>query len=164
MFSEITGYYFFSSIIQVEAAIFSIYGLFIVFKIQICKANIDTCKNLLFMKFNKLHMISDFEKKNDSQKEEYITEKAKSAPDEPIAYQFRQWLDNQYSIAKIKSSFRSPLVLLITGMITDAVALIFMQTIQRLFILESILYAISLGIFIVAIIQIYRSITKIILE
>ena len=162
MFSQITGYYFYSSLIQVNAAIFSIYGLFIVFKIQICKSNIDTCKNLIFMRFNILKMISDFEKKNDQQKEEYIAEQARDVANEPIAYQCRQWYENQKSIEKIQDSFKLPLILLITGMIIDAIVLIVMQFIQGIFILELLLYVLSLGLFVWAIRQVYHGITKII--
>lgn len=165
--SDSTGYYFYSSLIQVKAAIFSIYGLFIVFKIQICKANIDTCKNLIFMTYMKYtgpSMISGFEKKSDEEKKIYITESETKAPADSITYQYKQWLENQQSITNIKSSFQRPLKLLIAGMIIDAVVLIFMQAIQGIFILESILYILALGIFIIAIIQIYRSINKIIIE
>jgi len=159
--SDSTGFYFYSSLIQVKAAIFSIYGVFIIFKIQICNQNIETCKNLIVASSvdSIIHMVTAFDQKTIEAKEKWISEN----PTNRRIHLYQKWLGNEKFINGITTGFTKPMFLLVVGMVIDAVALLLQQFINKILWIEIILYGVILFLFIWSLILVYHSIKDIVL-
>jgi hypothetical protein len=79
VFSEYTGLYFYSSLIQANAAILSLLGVFIVFRIQLNKSSIENLKNfVLNLGLTRVQRLMDltleFERMNLNTKKEFLKE------------------------------------------------------------------------------------------
>lgn len=159
--SDSTGFYFYSSLIQVKAAIFSIYGIFIVFKLQLLNQEIENCKNYI-IKENGLGALTNFLYKNINDKIEFINDLSKR--NRPFSNIYKTWVDADYLVTKINKQFSLPMKLLVTGMIIDSFALLLQQFINKILLVQLLLYGVVVSLFIWSLILVYLSIKNIVLK
>ena len=123
-FSDNTGLYFFSAILQANAAILSIVGVFIIFRIQSYQSPIDIIRNSFLIEFKKWtnpDWILDF----DNSSLEGKKEKFKNAKyDKDTMPRLSEWIKNEEKILKTKSSIILPSLLLSSGAILSIIGLL----------------------------------------
>jgi len=162
--SDSTGFYFYSSLIQVKAAIFSIYGLFIVFKIQMSSQIIDTCKNFIASSQGNIIAVTKFDESNIQGKQKFIDNKKEAKAGTSgftEIHHYQKWFDSIKAINDIKVNYKIPMLLLGVGMVIDSLALLFQKYLQKQPYVEISLYIISMILFVIILCWIYCSITKI---
>ncbi|HAD82446.1 MAG: hypothetical protein A2509_08700 [Candidatus Edwardsbacteria bacterium RIFOXYD12_FULL_50_11] len=162
--SDSTGFYFYSSLIQVKAAIFSIYGLFIVFKIQMSSQIIETCKNFIASSQGNIIAVTKFDESNMEDKQKFIDikkEAKKATSGFTEIHHYQKWFDSIKAINEIKINYKIPMILLVIGMVIDSLALLFQKTLQQKPSVEMSLYIVSMTLFVIVLCWIYYGITKI---
>jgi hypothetical protein len=106
-FSTSTSLYFFSAFLQANAAILSIVGLFIIFKIQSLQSLID---------------IIEFANSDLKEKQKKY---AKISYDKYTMKKLSEWIEKENRIIDIKDMIKIPTILLSIGIITSGIGLIF---------------------------------------
>lgn len=157
MFSPNTGFYFYSSLLQAQAAIFSIVGVFIVFKLQTIKSAIENYKHMLLALKVYPSVITDFEFADEATRKEKYIRLGKGS--EQITY--LQWNESETKVKNIKDQIKTPIILLSIGMIVSTLGLIFTCFINNVFILEIILLATVTTFFLYTLFIVYNSIDRI---
>lgn len=121
-FSDSTGLYFYSALVQANAAILSIVGVFIIFRLQSLQSSIDRAVRALLSDTRTTPSpVIEFEKMNLEEKKTFV-ERGKIEP--PIKPLFREWATNEEKISKIRSSIKLPTRLLAFGIVGDSIGLL----------------------------------------
>jgi hypothetical protein len=119
--SESTFYYLFSSLLQANAAILSIVGVFIIFRIQNIQSSIDIIKQSLMAdqgRFIWPSTVLQFENQSLEQKK---TSQIITNPN--LLYQKDKWIEKEELIYKIRRDFKLPLIYLAIGIIILTICL-----------------------------------------
>lgn len=120
-FSDSSSLYFYSALLQANAAILSIVGVFIIFRIQSYQSSIDIIKTALI---NNRRMVGPndvigFDNFNISEKEEYI----KRLNNSVLKNHCSNWIEKEKKLKKVKSSIKLPTILLAIGIIINSIGL-----------------------------------------
>ncbi len=110
--------YFFSAVLQANAAILSILGLFAIFKIQNLQASSANIRNFLISeggRFLQLGAIIEFDIKSTVDKKKYL-ESSNNLNSSRVQL-LREWIRNDEQIRNISKSIKLPIFLLIIGII-----------------------------------------------
>jgi len=124
-FHETSSLYFFSALLQSNAAIFSIVGVFIVFKLQSMQTPIDLLKNSLMQDRGRIIQpitVSRFDKKSLKEKDDYVNF---MKDDQQLKYYLQNWVDQENKIDRVKSAIKSPAITITIVMILNILGLIF---------------------------------------
>ncbi len=138
MLFENAGYYLFSSMLQAKAAILSLYGLFIIFKIQSLSSQIDFIKEILTHNPNP-NFIYLFDAKSMEEKEKAIT--VYSGGYDYRDNRYIAWVAKLRLIEKIKKSILLPLIITIISMIFDGLFIIFTVALTSNIVLRSVSFS-----------------------
>ena len=124
-FHETSSLYFFSALLQSNAAIFSIVGVFIVFKLQSMQTPIDLLKNSLMQDRGRIIQpitVSRFDKKSLKEKDDYVNF---MKDDQQLKYYLQNWVDQENKIDRVKSAIKSPAITITIVIILNILGLIF---------------------------------------
>ncbi|MDP8323375.1 MAG: hypothetical protein RAO94_13605 [Candidatus Stygibacter australis] len=124
-FHETSSLYFFSALLQSNAAIFAIVGVFIVFRLQSLQSSLDMLKNTLMQNRGKtitLCSVIEFDKLNIKEKEKKI-----NFVDEVTTIDFllQTWVEKEKKINMIKNSIGFPTGAIIVVLIFNIFGLVF---------------------------------------
>jgi hypothetical protein len=137
MFSESTGFYLYSSLLQANAAILSILGVFTIFRVQSIQAAIEIIKNSLISSpfeghYSATEEMDEFD--NFSLKEKINAVKSgygshadgtyKNISKPNLNHRYKNWTDNEEKIDKIKKSIKWPSILLAGSIIVLSVFIV----------------------------------------
>lgn len=148
MFNENTGLYLFSALLQANAAILAIAGVFGIFKIQSINSKIDFLKNVLHYPHGR-HMstglspkdINSFEKKTHEEKVKQMSE----TKDDTIKIMLSDWVKYEKQIMTLNPIIINSSKYLGFGIIINAIGIIFSNLIHNMNIcFESIIFLIVL--------------------
>lgn len=127
--SELTGLYFFSALLQADAAILGILGVFIIFRFQTIQNHIQQLRTLLLDRITpegtrgaQVHYLSDiifFERVTLKEKELFV--KDRNFGDNHRL--FVQWYNQEKEKVKIKNLIRLPVILLGIGLVLNMIFL-----------------------------------------
>lgn len=107
-FSEYTGLYFFSTLIQANAAIFSIVGVFYIFRLQSIQSAIANIFNALYNEDpNIRRMAQEFNIKIIEDKKSYVES---ISGNDYISNYYKNWLNYELDLNDIKIKIKQPLV------------------------------------------------------
>ena len=121
-FTENTGYYFYSSLLQANAAIISIFGVFFIYKVQSLQSSISEIFNSI-CSINSIAM--DYARKFKLMNLDQKKDKMKDYNNENTGSKFyRQWYENEVSLVKIKEKIVKPSILLTTAIILQSIFLL----------------------------------------
>lgn len=124
-----SGRYFFSAILQGNAAILSILGVFTIFKIQALHSNIDTLKASRLGDMGSSSTptgIIEFDKKSLEEKEIFV----KNFNTSPmIKGVYESWLENEIIIDNILKNVKIPIILLIISILLNALLIILIDSV-----------------------------------
>lgn len=132
LFSDNTGLYFYSALLQANAAILSIVGVFYIFRIQSNQNSIDILKNLLLSdkgRFTWPESIIEFESL--SIKKRKIETEERKYPKQ-ILPQLTKWTNLEEQIITIKASIAFPTCLLSLGIIVYAAGILSANKVHKL--------------------------------
>ena len=126
-FSESTSLYFFSTIIQANAAIISLAGVFIVFKIQGLQSSINVIRSSLYSEsyYTTPDVVAEFDNKSLEKKKEKLSKQPFNTP------RFHLWCNYLSEIDRIKSAIKLPAIISIISIVVFIVLLIFAYTIHN---------------------------------
>ena len=168
-FSDSTGLYFYSALLQANAAILSIMGVFYIFRIQLLKSEIESIKNyvlglildnLAAKKFYFDFDIGDIDTKHKIL--EQIKKKGLLDISAPFG-KFPIWMEKEIIILKVIKSIKSPTIIIATTILCNTVGLIFASQVHKLpYPNESICFALTLFLQIVVLIFVLKSIFNIV--
>jgi hypothetical protein len=147
-FSDSSSLYFFSALLQANAAILSLLAIFVIFRIQALSASIDTRKFVLGSDLG-VHVaasdINSFERMSLQQKKEYI--ERKQGKGIAILPHFEAWISYQQQIDDLKHSIITPCFALAASVLVFSVALFFASCVHALsYILELLLLVLSIAL------------------
>jgi hypothetical protein len=109
-YSKSSSLYFFSALLQSNAAIISLFGVFIVFRLQSLQTSLDLLKNTLMQDGGKMiqpNTVFRFDKMNLNEKEERVNTESK---DSPLRFSLQAWLDQEREIDNVKRSIKNPAI------------------------------------------------------
>ncbi len=137
LFSNSTSLYFFSAILQANAAIIAIVGVFGIFKIQPFQSGIETIKFSLSMERGITtgfwdvdpSIISIFNPLNIEEKYKFMNEKVRSSVAREI---LENWINVEKDILTFKTTLINPILLISIGIVLGAFGLILANTIHNL--------------------------------
>jgi hypothetical protein len=140
MFSESTGFYLYSSLLQANAAILSILGVFTIFRIQSIQSVIDIIKSSLILtvrpgQYPETSAMDRFDNMSLDEKKEEINQSYGGNQNN----RYENWCKKELQIQKIGNSKKLPSYLLAISMIILSVLLIFSKWIHTVGILFKIL-------------------------
>jgi hypothetical protein len=123
-FSDTSSLYFYSSHLQANAAILSIFGLFIIFKIQSLESSIETIKTCLTSMDHALaNNVLSFYDMTLSQKCSYIDDYPEK---ERGRFKYlKKWYEIELLISQIKRSSRNPALLLLLIIAFNSLGIMF---------------------------------------
>ncbi|MDP8267602.1 MAG: hypothetical protein P9L97_02625 [Candidatus Tenebribacter davisii] len=130
-FHETSSLYFFSALLQSNAAIFSLFGVFIIFRLQSLQSSLDLLKNTLMQDRGKIittYSVIEFDNMSLEEKEEKIETFGNTTT---IYFLIKSWLDKEKSIDKIKKSIKDPVISMTIVMILNLFGLIFSNYIHN---------------------------------
>lgn len=160
IFSTNTGLYFFSALLQSNAAILSVFGVFLIFRIQSYQSSIDIIHSSLLDHqtcSSTIQDIFEFIKNPDLGKKKSIASKA----DEYIRHYYEESLLFHEKIANIKKTIKLPTYLLGFGIILNLFSLLLSNLFNNLGLLYEIrLLLVNLIIEIIVILLILNRITN----
>ncbi len=160
-FSEYTALYFFSALLQANAAIIAIVGVFFIFRIQTYQSSINSIKNYLFTdKFKNFQKtIIDFYNFDRISQKEYLNKEIGKTSD--LYYPFKESINIFDKMNRIKNSIQKPTILLSIGILINALGLLFSNFLHNFaFLIELIILLIFLIYEIVLIFVVVKSIFK----
>ncbi|MCI0691130.1 hypothetical protein L0337_03880 [candidate division KSB1 bacterium] len=123
-FSDSTGLYFYSALVQANAAILSIVGVFTIFKIQSIQSSIDLVKNILVAEGGRritIDNLVEFDQMSLENKKSAIQNGKYSKAILPL---FNNWATQIEKINKIKLSIKLPTRLLVVGIVGDSIGVL----------------------------------------
>ena len=164
LFSANTGLYLFSALLQANAAIFAIVGVFGIFRIQSLQSKIEFFKQGLIQpkgRSNRTEMLSEdiikFDNFNLKDKTNYIED---SKTDDIFKPLLRSWLNTETIIINFKSIIVSSMIYIGIGIIINTFFLINSNTIHKYFTIEAVIFLLTfiyeIVLIIMLIIQIRR--------
>lgn len=163
-FSEYTALYFFSALLQANAAILAIAGVFFIFRIQTYQSSIDFLKNYLMNSGTLIGPYSVIEFNNLTQevrKKRIEENEEKKYYELGVIYHLENWIEKHDEILKVKSAIKPPTILLAIGIIINGLGLFFANFIHNsLFANEFIILIIFLIYEIVIIFLVVKGIHK----
>jgi hypothetical protein len=123
--SESSGYYFYSAVLQANAAILSIVGVFIIFRIQRLQSTIDLIQNSFLMNLEKYATPEKFSEFFNS-----TLEKKKEVFEDLhypnyIMSSLSVCIKNEETILGFNSAIKTPTLLLASGIILSTIGLFF---------------------------------------
>jgi hypothetical protein len=113
-FSDSSSLYFYGALVQANAAILSIIGIFVVFRIQSVRSSVDAVRSVLSAdpgKFTAPAEIGRFDRMTLEEKHQWLTNKKARANPSPVLSHFEAWARYLDQIRAIKSSARVPVML-----------------------------------------------------
>jgi len=119
-FSDNSAYYFFSSLLQANAAILSIVGVFYIFRIQSLSSSIDVAKTALSQnpaKFTTPARIAAFDDENLEGKKHELEQMKNNEAGNLILPFFGLWVKSEIEIDRLKNKARLPTILLAASLI-----------------------------------------------
>lgn len=135
LFSDTSALYFFSALLQANAAIIAIIGVFWIFKIQTYQAGVDSIKNALSIERGITSnldvdpsIISKFESLDLSEKTSYMNQEILN---DSLRSLLQSWVRNEESIDNLKSGIRIPVILLAVGIVFNAFGLVIANLIHQ---------------------------------
>ncbi|MFA5804799.1 MAG: hypothetical protein WC879_09140 [Melioribacteraceae bacterium] len=121
-FTENTGYYFYSSLLQANAAIISIFGVFFIYKVQSLQSLIsDIFNSYCQISSSAMDYALKFKAMDLEQKKERL--KANNS-DNPVSKFYKQWYEAEVNLVKIKEKIIKPSILLSTAIILQSIFLL----------------------------------------
>jgi len=121
-FSENTGLYFFSALIQANAAIFSIIGVFYIFRLQSIQSAISDIFNALYNEnINIREYAEQFKNKNSDDKKLFVN---KLSVEDPISNYYKNWLEYELEQNDIKDKIKNPLITTVILIVLQIIFLI----------------------------------------
>ena len=120
LFSDNTALYFYSALLQANAAILSIVGVFVIFKVQSLKSSIDIVKSALmnYKSFVTQPMVINFANVSIEEKR-----KIASGADGYIKPQYDDWIQKEIELSTTKSLIKVPTILLVVAIMLEALGL-----------------------------------------
>ncbi|MBK7379640.1 MAG: hypothetical protein IPJ03_11635 [Ignavibacteriales bacterium] len=144
-FSENTGLYFFSSLIQANAAILSIIGVFYIFRLQSIQVAISNIFNALFYENITIREgAEDFKNKSLDDKKTYVS---RLTAHDHISNSYRNWLEYEIEQNDIKERIKNPLITITVLIILQVIFLIISNGIHSLGIWSEIITYLIVGLF-----------------
>jgi len=160
-FNENTGFYFYSALIQANAAIISIFGIFYIFKIQTIQNTIGEYYSFLTSMGSTLRDFAlDFRVMSFQEKQEKIS---KIPAENSAGKMYMKIVDREKDIKESKTLVQKPLLILIFATSTQSILLISSHNIHLLGWWQELLCFVivsALEIFILC--ELYKRITEII--
>jgi hypothetical protein len=164
LFSDSTSLYFFSALLQSNAAIISLVGIFVIFKIQTLQSSIDIIKNSLMSDMGRWttpSMIVELDILPLSNKIDRIEKDPYRNP--YINPQVNTWVKKLKEIEKIKAKIKTPTILIVTSLIAFVIGLMFASYIHKLGdISEFIILSLSTSYEIIIVVFVFRTISDLI--
>lgn len=121
-FTENSGYYFYSSLLQANAAIISIFGVFFIYKVQSLHSAIsDIFNSICQISSTAMDYALKFKAMDLEQKKERL--KAYNR-DDPVSKFYKQWYEAVVDLVKIKEKIIKPSILLTTAIILQSIFLL----------------------------------------
>lgn len=119
IFTESTALYFYSALLQANAAMIALIGLYTTFRLQSAYSNIDSAKSYFFASNETIRNFGlEFEEKSYAEKEKYI----KNNPATNITNKrLHWWFRNLQLIKELKRGVILPTILLGIALISDSV-------------------------------------------
>ena len=138
-FSENTGLYFYSAFIQANAAIFSIVGVFFVFRFQSIKSSISENRNLFNNAGEEVKKFAQsFEELSNEGKE---IEVKRMQGNYALTNAYRKWLQLEKELTSVKSKIIKPLIFIVILLMIESLFLLLSNGIHKLgFADESLLF------------------------
>jgi len=120
-FTENTGYYFFSSLLQANAAIFSIFGVFFIYRLQTLNSSISEIFNSLIMTAGSSIGREEAQKFKNLTLEDKEKNLIKYKDSNHVwSHEFINWYNYEKKIEIIKPLIKKPTIILITLIIFQA--------------------------------------------
>ena len=130
IFSNYTGSYLFSALIQANAAIFSIIGVFYIFRLQSIQSAISNIFNALYNENISIRQkAEEFNHKNIDEKKTYAE---RLSGDNPISKNYRDWLEYELEKNDLRDKIRNPLFTIVILIILQIIFLIISNGIHSL--------------------------------
>jgi len=121
-FNESTGLYFYSSLLQADAAMISIVGLFLIYWIQSLENKISSVMNsLTSQKIDRIDNINNFFSSDIKGQQEFFN--SISGQTAPLPY-YQKAISFKKKIVEIKASIKTPTILLTAGIGITALLLL----------------------------------------
>jgi hypothetical protein len=135
-FSENTGLYLYSALLQANAAILALIGVYIIFKIQSLKSEIEIVKNYIVHNTNgatapkKYYFKFDLGNLNDKKKLWDEIKRQNLDKKDPYS-KFGQWYHIESNIEFISGSVKFPSIVLAISILLNAILIIFAYSIHN---------------------------------
>ncbi|MDP2984079.1 MAG: hypothetical protein Q8O92_12210 [Candidatus Latescibacter sp.] len=164
LFSDSSSLYFFSALLQSNAAIISLVGIFVIFKIQSLQSKVEMIRNFLISNPNKYPhpkyviefdnlILEDKSKKIDNNT--YIEQEHK--------LYFNKWVEILKKIEEIKNKIKKPTILIVSSLIAFVFCLMFASSIHKLgVVFELVILSLSTGYEIYIVVVVFRTISNLI--
>jgi len=120
-FSESSSLYFFSAILQANAALLALVGIFLIFRLQYFQSIIDGVRNKLINTTSKLNLLNTIINFEEKQIEERIGTRT---GDDLIDYLLNVWNLQEMEIRFLKSNIMMPVFLIFIGIIICVLGLV----------------------------------------
>lgn len=133
-FSENTGLYFYSALLQANAAILSIVGVFFIFRIQQLKSEIDSIKDYVSFRFQNdaRKYYHEFNLANLEEKNEIIERyKKKNYIESDPYHKLPDWYTRELELKKIIGSIKAPTIILAFSILMNTVFLLFAENFHK---------------------------------
>ncbi len=147
IFDVNTGLYLFSALLQANAAIFAIVGVFGIFRIQSLQSKIEFFKQGLIQpkgRFNRTEMSSEdiikFDEFTLEEKADYIKN---SEIDDNFIPLLRSWFNTETIIINFESIIIISMIYLGIGIIINIFFLIYSNTIHKFFTIEAVIFLLT---------------------
>lgn len=160
-FSENSGFYFLSSLLQANAAILSITGVFYIFKIQSLQSSIDIIKSSLMADMGRRswpEKILEFDKLSLVEKEKALL--IKPDPYIHIKPSIVDWTTLERKISNVKAEVKPSLIILGIAIIVEAVCLFTANLIHQHNMVEMIVLFLNLILEVIIVFVVIKNILK----
>lgn len=122
-FSENSSFYFLSSLLQANASILSIAGVFFIFRIQSLQSSIDIIKNILMSDRGHSSWPAEIVKFDNLSLNEKESHLRSGNANEFILSSLQDWTSKERSMYSIKKEIKIPAIIIGLGIIIEAVCL-----------------------------------------
>jgi len=138
-FSESTGLYFYSALLQANAAIIAVIGIYIIFQIQGAQSTITSLRSFFMVGNPNIRSMGlEFDSKTLSQKKIEVRDNDTNTP-EKLA--LLKWYLNEKRARDLKRKIITPTILFLIALSTDCICLFFSSTIHSVYIDREIIIA-----------------------
>jgi len=129
IFTESTGLYFYSALLQANAAIIALVGLYTTFRIQSAYSNIESIKNYFLAGNQNIRDFGiEFEEKTYAEKRSYLYDMEFTNLERK---QLKRWFDNLTLINTLKRGIIVPTILLAVALISDSFFLFYSTSLHQ---------------------------------